>query len=146
MYHTTSKLKIILIWFPGHALDFATAKLVGNERYVSGIQETINDCIMKCDADIRKDLYANIVVCGGINDAGIADRLQSEITSLAPSIPEIKVCSTGKDSVWKGASILASLPTFQPIWNSAHECEMSPWISRQEYLERGPSVVHRKCF
>ena len=122
-------------------------KLVGDERYVSGIHETINDCINKCDADIRKDLYANIVVSAGINDAGIADRLQSEITSLAPSITEIKVCSTGKDSVWKGGSILASLPTFQPIWNSAHECdEMSPWISRQEYLERGPSVVHRKCF
>eukprot|EP00308_Calcidiscus_leptoporus_P018959 CAMPEP_0119350804 /NCGR_PEP_ID=MMETSP1334-20130426/12_1 /TAXON_ID=127549 /ORGANISM="Calcidiscus leptoporus, Strain RCC1130" /LENGTH=45 /DNA_ID= /DNA_START= /DNA_END= /DNA_ORIENTATION= len=41
---------------------------------------------MKCDVDIRKDLYANIVLSGGTTMyAGIADRMSKEITALAPA-------------------------------------------------------------
>uniref|UniRef100_A0A1A9ZNW6 Uncharacterized protein n=1 Tax=Glossina pallidipes TaxID=7398 RepID=A0A1A9ZNW6_GLOPL len=40
-----------------------------------------------------------------------------------------------KYSVWIGGSILASLSTFQQMW-----------ISKQEYDESGPPIVHRKCF
>merc|ERR1719370_885687 len=37
--------------------------------------------IMKCDIDIRKDLYANTVLSGGTTMyPGIADRMQKEIT------------------------------------------------------------------
>jgi actin-related protein len=46
----------------------------------------VNNSIMKCDVDIRKDLYANTVLSGGTTMyPGIADRMQKEITSLAPS-------------------------------------------------------------
>uniref|UniRef100_A0A3B3TM10 Uncharacterized protein n=1 Tax=Poecilia latipinna TaxID=48699 RepID=A0A3B3TM10_9TELE len=38
-------------------------------------------------------------------------------------------------SVWSGGSILASLSSFQEMW-----------ISKQEYDESGPGIVHRKCF
>merc|ERR1712141_84823 len=41
---------------------------------------------MGCDVDIRKDLYANTVMSGGTTMyPGIADRMQKEITALAPS-------------------------------------------------------------
>merc|ERR1712180_21687 len=68
---------------------------------------------------------------------GIADRMQKEITALAPSTIEIKIIAPPerKYSVWIGGSILASLSTFQQMW-----------ISKQEYDECGPSIVHRKCF
>lgn len=47
---------------------------------------------MKCDVDIRKDLYANTVLSGGTTMyPGIADRMQKEITALAPSTMKIKV-------------------------------------------------------
>jgi len=41
---------------------------------------------MKCDVDIRKDLYANTVL-GGYTTLfpGLADRMQKEITALAPA-------------------------------------------------------------
>jgi hypothetical protein len=43
----------------------------------AGIHETCYNSIMKCDIDIRKDLYANIVLSGGSNMfPGIADRMQ----------------------------------------------------------------------
>uniref|UniRef100_A0A8C4R7L6 Uncharacterized protein n=1 Tax=Eptatretus burgeri TaxID=7764 RepID=A0A8C4R7L6_EPTBU len=120
---------------------------IGNERFrcpeammqpaflgmeCAGIHETTYNSIMKCDVDIRKDLYANTVLSGGTTMyPGISDRMQKEIVALAPIIapPERKY------SVWIGGSILASLSTFQQMW-----------ISKQEYDESGPSIVHRKCF
>ena len=47
---------------------------------------------MKCDVDIRKDLYGNIVLSGGTSMfPGMADRMSKEITALAPSSMKIKV-------------------------------------------------------
>jgi actin-related protein len=102
-----------------------------------GIHETTFDSIMKCDVDIRKDLYANIVLSGGTTMLpGFAERMQKEMTSLAPAAMKIKVIAPPerKYSVWIGGSILASLSTSK-----------SKWISKQEYDESGPSIVHRKC-
>ena len=126
---------------------------VGNERFrcaealfqpsfigieSPGIHEATYNSIMKCDLDIRKDLYANTVLTGGSTMfPGIADRMQKELSGLAPPTMKIKIIAPPerKYSVWIGASILASLSTFQQMW-----------ISRQEYDESGPSIFHRKCF
>ena len=110
--------------------------LIGLESV--GIHETVYNSIMKCDVDIHEDLYGNIVLSGGTTlFAGIADRMQKEVTALAPSTMKIKIIAPPerKYSVWIGGSILASLSTFQQMW-----------ISKQEYDESGPSIVHRKCF
>jgi actin len=124
---------------------------IGNERFRApealfqpsvlglesgGIHATTFTSIMKCDVDVRKDLYGNIVMSGGTTMyPGIADRMQKEITSLAPSSMKVKIIAPPerKYSVWIGGSILASLSTFQQMW-----------ISKQEYDESGPSIVHRK--
>ena len=126
---------------------------IGNERFrcpevlfqpsfigkeASGIHDTMFQTIMKCDVDIRKDLYANIVLSGGTTMfSQIAERITKEIVALAPSTMKIKVVAPPerKYSVWIGGSILASLSTFQQMW-----------ISKGEYDESGPSIVHRKCF
>ncbi|KAI5058614.1 hypothetical protein GOP47_0026784 [Adiantum capillus-veneris] len=110
--------------------------LIGMEG--AGIHETTYNSIMRCDVDIRKDLYSNIVLSGGSTMfPGIAERMNREITALAPSSMKVKVVAPPerKYSVWIGGSILASLSTFQQMW-----------ISKDEYDETGPSIVHRKCF
>jgi len=110
--------------------------LIGKEA--SGIHDCTFQTIMKCDVDIRRDLYANIVLSGGTTMfPGIAERMTKELTALAPSTMKIKVVAPPerKYSVWIGGSILASLSTFQQMW-----------ISKAEYDEAGPSIVHRKCF
>jgi actin beta/gamma 1 len=104
----------------------------------AGIHETTFNSINKCDIDIRKDLYANIVLSGGTTMyEGMPERLSKEITNLAPNSMKIKVVAPPerKYSVWIGGSILASLSTFQTMW-----------IKKEEYDEAGPSIVHRKCF
>uniref|UniRef100_A0A8C5IGJ4 Uncharacterized protein n=1 Tax=Junco hyemalis TaxID=40217 RepID=A0A8C5IGJ4_JUNHY len=91
-----------------------------------GIHETTFNSIMKCDVDIRKDLYGR-VGAEGWNSSDLCVCLSVLLQIIAP--PERKY------SVWIGGSILASLSTFQQMW-----------ISKQEYDESGPSIVHRKCF
>ncbi|KAF7684611.1 actin [Astathelohania contejeani] len=126
---------------------------IGNERFrgpeplfkpslagveCHGIHETCYNSIMKCDVDIRRELYGNIVLSGGTTMYdGLSDRLTKEVSALAPSSMKIKVVSPPerKYSVWIGGSILASLSTFQQMW-----------ITKAEYEEDGPSIVHRKCF
>merc|ERR1712025_586702 len=59
---------------------------------IVGVHEGTFNSIMKCDIDIRKDLYANTVLSGGTTMyPGIADRMQKEITALAPSTMKIKI-------------------------------------------------------
>jgi len=110
--------------------------LIGKED--DGVHQLTYDSIMKCDVDIRKDLYANIVLSGGTTMfEGIAERMEKEVVALAPSSMKIKIVAPPerKYSVWIGGSILSSLSTFQQMW-----------ISKQEYDESGPQIVHRKCF
>merc|ERR1712194_769215 len=73
---------------------------VGNERFrcpevlfqphfigkeASGIHDTTFQSIMKCDVDIRKDLYSNVVLSGGTTMfQGIGERMTKELTALAP--------------------------------------------------------------
>jgi actin-related protein len=68
---------------------------------------------------------------------GIADRMEKELKALAPSTMKVRIIAPPerKYAVWIGGSILSSLKTFE-----------SMWISKQEYDESGPSIVHRKCF
>jgi hypothetical protein len=71
----------------------------------AGMHETTYNSIMKCDVDIRKDLYGNTVLSGGSTMfPGIADRMQKELTALAPATMKIKIIAPPerKYSVWIG--------------------------------------------
>jgi len=110
--------------------------LLGKES--DGIHQLTYGSIQKCDVDIRRDLYTNTVLSGGSTMfTGIDTRLNKEMTALAPSAVKVKIVAPPerKYSVWIGGSILSSLSTFQEMW-----------ITKDEYDESGPAIVHRKCF
>jgi len=124
---------------------------IGNERFrtgealfdpsflgkeATGIHHLTFNSIMKCDIGIRKDLYANVILSGGTTMfPGIADRMQKEMTALAPPTLKIKIIAPPerKFSVWVGGSILASLTTFQEMW-----------VTKDEYDESGPKILSKK--
>eukprot|EP01084_Bolivina_argentea_P196454 336743_1 len=90
---------------------------VGRES--EGIDKLAYESIMKCDVDISKDLYGNVVMSGGTTMYnGIPERVQKEIKNLAPDSMTIKIIAPPerKYSVWIGGSILSSLSTFQEMW------------------------------
>jgi actin-related protein len=108
---------------------------LGQEEY--GIQDATYNSIMMCDMDIRKALYANIFLSGGSTMfPGFPDRLKKEITELAPPTLNVNVVAIPerKYSVWLGGSLMASLQSFQKMW-----------ITKKEYNESGPTIVHKKC-
>ena len=112
--------------------------LIGKEFV--GIHEQCYNSIMKSDIDVRKDLYSNIVLSGGTTMfPGLSERLTREVQKLAPQTmnSKVKVIATPerKYSVWIGGSILSSLNNFQNMW-----------ITKAEYDDSGPQIVHRKCF
>ena len=100
------------------------------------------DSILKCDFDVRRELYSNIVMSGGTTMfTNIETRLHNEILKNK-DVPiaihnTVKVIAPPerKFLVWIGGSILSSLSTFQNMW-----------ITKQEYEENGKEIVHRKCF
>ena len=104
--------------------------LIGNERFrcpeilfnpqlaghdLEGVHKYCFDSVMKCDNDVRKDLFANIILSGGSTlFEAMGERLWQEIHALTPSNGRIKVLAPPERlySVWLGGSILASLSTF----------------------------------
>jgi len=103
---------------------------IGNERFRAPESLFQPSFIGMEQAGIHENVFGTMY-------PGIADRMQKEITTLAPSTMKIKIIAPPerKYSVWIGGSILASLSTFQTMW-----------ITKAEYDESGPSIVHRKCF
>ena len=115
--------------------------LIGREcggfRSIGPIHKLVHESIMKCDVDIRQIMYKNIVLSGGSTMfPKIEIRLYEELKQLAPDSMAVKVLAPPerKYTAWIGGSILSSLSTFQEMW-----------ISKDEYNESGPSIVHRKC-
>jgi actin-related protein len=114
--------------------------LIGMDS-VPGIHELIYSSLMKCDIDVRRDMYCNIIVSGGNSMfPNFAERLKQEISALIPErmrsrLTRIIAPPERKYSAWIGGSIIASLSTFQ-----------QKWITKEEYNEFGPSIVHRRCF
>ncbi|KAI8039904.1 hypothetical protein M5D96_007329 [Drosophila gunungcola] len=105
---------------------------------VMGIHESTYHSILKCDLDLRKDMFANIVLSGGTTMfRNIEHRFLQDLTKMAPPSIRIKINASPERrfSVWSGGSVLASLTSFQNMW-----------IDSMEYDEVGPTIVHRKCF
>lgn len=104
------------------------------DKNFDDIHKTCYDSITKCDGDIRKELFANVVLSGGTTMfPGIVERMNKELMTLAPANTRVIAAPTRKYSVWIGGSILASQSTMKEMW-----------LSMQEYERFGPSVVHKK--
>lgn len=69
--------------------------------------------------------------------SGLSERIHKEVTDRCPASMKVKVIAQPerKFMVWIGGSVMASLSTFQ-----------SMWITKADFDEVGPNIVHRKCF
>merc|ERR1711865_320479 len=79
-----------------------------NGKECHSIQDLCWSSISDSDIDVRKELSKNIILSGGT-------------TKLAASGMEVRIIASAdrKFAVWKGASTLASLSTFETSWISA---------------------------
>ena len=115
--------------------SFFNPSVLGKE--LDPLDDVLVDAINECDVDLRRELFSNIVLSGGSTMfPGIKERLAKEIKELIPDSVDVRILSPPERmySVWIGGSILSSLKTFSKMW-----------ITRREYKELGPGVIHR-CF
>ena len=136
-----------------YTLPDGQVMVIGNERFrcpellfkpgldgmeYDGMHKLTFDSIGKCDIDVRKDLYENIILSGGSTMfEGLAERLQKDVKGLAPPTMSININAMPerKYAVWIGGSVISSLSSFSTMW-----------IKKEEYQEVGVDIVHRKCF
>ena len=114
---------------------FFNPSVVGKE--LRPLDDVIVRAISECDVDLRRDLFSNIVLSGGSTMfPGIKERLNKEIKEQIADSVDVRIIAPPERmySVWIGGSILSSLKSFHRMW-----------ITRREYKEMGPAVVHR-CF
>merc|ERR1711963_881448 len=103
----------------------------------TGVHEATYNSIMKCDIDIRKDLYANNVLSGGTTMyPGIADRMQKEITALAPSTKSQDHLPTRKEILRLDWWLHLGLPLHLPSYVD-HQTR----IRRSRSIHRPPKML-----
>lgn len=110
-------------------------ELIGLEY--AGIHQVVVDSINRVDLDLRKSLYANVVLSGGSTlYKEFGTRLLYEIKKLAVKDIKIKIYAPPerKYSTWIGGSILAGLSSFKKMWVSAEE------------FQEDPEIIHKKSF
>lgn len=102
-----------------------------------GVHKVAYYSIMKCDAGLHKEMFANIVTNGGNTlFRNWTERMNKEMVNLGATTNRVRVHATphGLNSVWVGGSILSSLTTFERMW-----------VAKHEYDDEGPYAIHRKC-
>jgi len=102
-----------------------------------GLHHVVHKVIMDSEYDQREELWRNLLLVGGCSLLkGMPERLEAELGPMAPSQHTVKLTAGVERSyhAWVGGSILSSLSTFNQMW-----------ITKQEYDDSGPSIVHRKC-
>ncbi|KAM6159880.1 actin-related protein T3 [Erethizon dorsatum] len=103
-----------------------------------GIDKMCFSAVMKCDTDLRKSFFSNIILAGGSTSfPGLDKRLVKDMANMVPANTPVQVIAPPerKLSAWMGGSILASLSAFQDMW-----------ITAAEFKEVGPNIVHQRCF
>ncbi|CAG2210687.1 Actin, cytoplasmic type 5,Actin, cytoskeletal 4,Actin, cytoplasmic A3,Actin, muscle-type,Actin-75,Actin-like protein 53D,Putative actin-24,Actin, non-muscle 6.2,Actin-like protein 9,Actin-71,Actin-4,Actin, nonmuscle,Actin, alpha skeletal muscle 2,Actin, cytoskeletal 2A,Actin B,Actin-11,Actin-15A,Actin, cytoplasmic type 8,Actin, cytoplasmic 2,Actin, cytoplasmic 1,Actin-like protein 7B,Actin-related protein T3,Actin, alpha skeletal muscle B,Actin, spherule isoform,Actin-57B,Actin, acrosomal process isoform,A len=101
-----------------------------------GIVDMLKSNLDSTDVDCKKDLLCNVILSGATTMfPGFPERIRKGMESFVSKTTKAKVIANPerKSSVWIGGSILGSLSTFQ-----------THWITKQEYEEYGPTIVHRR--
>eukprot|EP00116_Pleurobrachia_bachei_P005865 sb/3466127/ len=89
--------------------------------------------INKSDHDIRDELAGNVCLGGGGSlIRGMGERLRMEVGGRVEGT--VEVVEGEKDGAWRGGAVMGALESFK-------DC----WITKGEYDDNGPGIVHRKC-
>ena len=103
----------------------------------AGVHKMLFNSVTKCDIDVRRDLYGNVLLSGGSTlFPGLEERILKEMHLQVPVGMLVKIIAPPerKYSLWVGASVLSCLTSFK-----------SMWITVRDYGDFGAAVVHRKC-
>ena len=119
--------------------DKCSAFGVQGPSELTAMQDMVTEAVGKSDADIKKDLYQNVILTGGNTlFPQFKERLERDLGESVSGF-KVKIISPAatterRFSVWIGGSILASLGSFQQMW-----------VSKKQWSEEGSKIVHTQC-
>ncbi|CAG5111316.1 Oidioi.mRNA.OKI2018_I69.chr2.g5637.t1.cds [Oikopleura dioica] len=118
-------------------------RMVDNKNSLLGVGHLITTSLHYCENEIRPQLVSSVILTGGnCNLAGFVDRINMELQKTPPHM-KFKIANGQPGAVhqtdrrfgnWIGGSIIASLPSFAPMW-----------VSAKDYAESGVKIFERKC-
>lgn len=108
-------------------------------RSAPHLTDVMYHSIRNCEPELHRTMFSNILISGGSSlFRGFPERCEKELKGLINGNSPVKIVSNPKNrdtNVWLGGSIVASLSSFQQMW-----------VTKADYEESGPTVIHRKCF
>ncbi|URE28005.1 Actin-related protein [Musa troglodytarum] len=141
--HTLPDGQTITIGREGYIVGEALFQpsILGLEEY--GIVEQLVRSISSVSSENLRQLLENTMLCGGTASmSGFEERFQKEAnlcsSSIRPSLikpPEYMPENLSKNSAWMGGAILAKVVFPQ-----------NQHVTKGDYDETGPAIVHKKCF
>jgi len=117
---------------------FNTKALGGKPESRFPIQEVVvKSAQNQNNTDSRRDLFANLVLCGGLTSLrGFANRAAGEV-ALRSRHAKVRLIVSGKEArksnAWIGGSIVGMLPNLKDLW-----------VTKAEYHEQGAKIVNQK--
>ena len=111
-------------------------EIIGKE--LNGLHNYVVDSILKCEQEIKKELYKRIILSGGSTlFPSMEDRLERELKKLVTGNTKISISASGERrfSSWIGGSLVASLASFSAM------C-----ITKNDYNETGASIINSKRY
>jgi actin, other eukaryote len=127
--------------FQAPEILFQPLTLLGRGENSYGIHECMYKAITQCDSHVLVDMFNHLILCGGNTMfPGFIDRIIKEMTCLAPCTMKIQVYAPPerKYLTFRGASMFASM------LNTTSSTFIEQGITKAEYDEYGPTIVHRK--
>lgn len=116
------------IYLPGETL------FNPSDTALQGVHDMLIKTINQCDKDIHSKIKHNIVLCGGTTMMpGFVERLKQELATK-----EIDVCVKAPENRHYLQLIGASKLALSTHMNGL-------WITKEEYQQMGPAIIHRKC-
>lgn len=141
--HTLPDGQVITIEKEGYVVGEALfqPRILGLEDY--GIVHQLVASVSNVSSEYHRQLLENTMLCGGTASMnGFEDRFQREAnlsaSAIQPSLvkpPEYMPENLARYSAWLGGAILAKVVFPQ-----------NQHVTKGEYDETGPSIVHKKCF
>jgi actin-related protein len=114
----------------GSVFKEAAGKINLDEKDAKEIGKFINDLIMKCPENARKELFGNITFLGDATKLkplvnGITEAIKEQTSKTVKVIEKFDI----ENPSWVGGSILGALPTFKPML-----------VTKEIYAEKGAAA------
>ncbi|CAG4977653.1 unnamed protein product [Colias eurytheme] len=108
--------------------------VMGEKTNYIPLHDAVLTASLKCDSELRPELYDAIVPCGGFAMVpGMNERLQIELENLTHRPVTISSSTEAYAVVWLGGATFAGLPDAKKLW-----------VTRKQYEEHGVKIIKNK--